>query len=312
MYAVYQYKAGSTAANILADVIKILTGTTLVSSLSTNCVVSGSSITTTASAAGWGLYSSTGTSGSSSTSAVLSAACLDNPTQSVYMDLNVATAGYLIVNGFETWSIVGVSGTNETFTSSTVGNCQRTLIASGGYLYIHANQGHAFFHSLQGGVYGSSNGTAPCGIFQRTRRSAWDTTAAGYPPFFWVNFDSLEGSTVYAYAPRYVNNLAADVTGVNAPLYGFTHLGYSAIGQLLTTQTTTLPLDSSKDLLHPFWPLAWANYVLGMMGGDITGYSDVWLTTYAYGSFGDTTTYNSNTYVIWTSGTNRRIALRLG
>ena len=129
-----------------------------------------------------------------------------------------------------------------------------------------------------------------------------------------MNFNALEAVASYAYSPRIVNNVGSDVTGVTATNFILTHLGYSQAAALYVGQTTTIPLDASKTLLHPIWPIAIANMPFGFLGGDISTSADVWLTTYNYGTHLDEVTYGGNQYVIWISNNSgaRRLAIRKG
>ncbi len=56
MYAVYTHDSSTSQANLVNDIVLMLTGTTSTASLSADCVTGSSSITTTYDSAGWTLH----------------------------------------------------------------------------------------------------------------------------------------------------------------------------------------------------------------------------------------------------------------
>ena len=300
MYTTYAYIAGATAANILADVVLLLTGTTNKATLSASCSQAGTSIDASVSVAGWTVYdASAGTNAQ-----CLRAPVADNGSQYKYLVIDTNSAGYILQKGYETWNSGTHAGTNLIYDSDVVGYSQRLLVASGGTLYISANVRHCFMWSLQGGVYGSSTIQGPTGILERSRLSPWDTVGNGYPPFIFL------ASIVNAiYEPRSLNAANADITASAAQDTVVTPFGGSAI----TPPVTSVISNSGKSVFgHVFLPWGVCRAADGHLGGDITSFSDIWLTTYNSGSPLDTVVYGGNTYNIWTAAATWRYAVRQG
>jgi hypothetical protein len=299
MYATYTYAASSTAANILADVVLLLTGTTDKGTLSANCVQGTTSIDASVTVAGWTVYdASAGTNAQ-----CLRAPVADNASQYKYLVIDTNTAGYILQKVYETWNSGTHAGTNLAYNSDNTTYSQRTLIASGGTLYISANVRHCFIYSLQGGVYGNSSSSNPSGILERSRLSPWDTVANGYPPFvYW-------GAYSVIYEPRSLNATGGDITGNGSLMTIVFPLGGSAE----TPPTTSVISNSNKVTLgHVFLPFGACKAANGHLGGDFSSFSDIWLTTYNSGSPLDTVVYGGNTYNIWSAATTWRYAVRQG
>jgi hypothetical protein len=127
MYAVYNYKAGSTQAQVLSDIISILTGTTNVASLSASCVQSNTSITSTV-AAGWSVWdASAGTNWQ-----MLRTLAQDGVTYK-YWGIQLNGISTFLCFIAETWNASTHAGTNACTTGS--GSWDAT---NGGYFYIYA------------------------------------------------------------------------------------------------------------------------------------------------------------------------------
>lgn len=106
MYSKYVYNAGSTATNILADIVAILTGETVKSNLSADCDQINTTITATV-LAGWTLHDADTGSGNGT---VLKAAIYDDPLTFKYVHLYIGTSGYFQQRVYETWDEVMHSG----------------------------------------------------------------------------------------------------------------------------------------------------------------------------------------------------------
>ncbi len=298
MLSSYFYGAGATAANILADQVAILTGETNVANLSASCDKVNTVIDASVTVAGWTLHDA-----SAGTNAIcLKAAVADNASQYKYLVVDTNSAGYILLKGYEIWDAEGHSGTNLIYNSNTTSYAQRINTTLGGRLDISASVRHCFAFSYQNGAYGSSNGTAPCGILERTRRSPWDTVANGYPPFVFLN--GFSGGICYE--PRSLNAAGADVVSNSAAVTSV-HLFGTA-----TNPTTTVPSDAVKTPKHMMIPFGVNQITGGHLGGDISSLCDIWLTTYNNGSTYDTLVVGSATYMIWAVAATWRFAVRKG
>lgn len=302
-YLKYTYTSSATAAQILADVVLFLTGTTDVADFSASCDDANSEIDVSVDAAGWTVHdASAGTNAQ-----VLKALVAGSASQYKYLKIDTNSAGYIKLSGYETWSATAHTGTNLCYNSDSTSYCQRLNVAAGGRLDIRANVHCCWAFSFQGGAYGSSAGTSPSGILERTRLSPWDTADNGYPPFMFAC-----GVTAATYTePRSLDAAGADVTGSSAtcaPIHAF-----GGGGALPALPTTTVQADDTGAVFkHVMVPFGGNRVAHGHLGGDFSSLCDIYLTTYANGSAFDTVTYNGGTYVIWTYGATHRFAVRKG
>ena len=311
MYATYQYAAGSTAANILADVVAILTGTTNKATLSANCVQAGTEILTTYSVAGWEMFDNA----AGANFKVLRAPWhTDNGVGYNYVGIDTNFAGYIHVRVFESWNAATHVGTNECQNDSTAGNSQRYNTAAGGSLYISANAGHScFMFSFQSGIWGNSTASSPSGMFERTRRSAWDTNANAYPVAIWGSSNSSSaGVLTLGASPRYVGASGVDVTAGSALIYSSTPMtsmwnatsGYGA-------STSMIP-NADKVPQHLFVPIAAVHFAAGFFGGNCSKYTEIYQTTNGYGSSLDEVIKGGQSFVVWATAGSYRLAIRKG
>lgn len=166
MYCKYIYVAGATTANILSDIVALLTDSaTTVDQLSASCDKAGTELIRTR-PGGWTMYDSW-----TSTRNILSQAPWDSAqgyTTPALLDLEVTTT-YLNIRLHETWNNTSRVGTNTVGQIS--GNAtQRINVTSGGSLYISSSSSHFACFSLQNNVWGSVNSGATI-VVQRTRTS---------------------------------------------------------------------------------------------------------------------------------------------
>jgi hypothetical protein len=300
MYCTYTYKAGATVANILSDVIAILSGTTSVSSLSSSCVSGQTNINASVYSAGWTVID---TSFQGSNVVALSAAYADTSSYGKYISIDLNTTGYILLKGWETWT-PGIGGTNLSYNSDLVGYAQRLNTVSGGVLYIYANKSCIHMFSFQSSVFGNSNNNTASFIAERTRAGLWDTPTNNLYPLL------VSGYWIGVYTPRYPSNWGLDVMLNNAVL------NYMTYGTIVVT--TNLPTQKVKygpdgEFYHLFQNV----WVTGMasnnfLGGNLSAAGDFYLTTLGVGGFGDHITYNGNDYIIWNVDGTARVAFRNG
>jgi hypothetical protein len=202
MYAVYNYKAGSTAANVSADIIKLLTGETNLANLSTDCVTANSSIISTV-AAGWTVHdASAGTN-----IQVIKALCQDGTTYKYYRFGCTSTT---VCEGTisEGWNAGTHTATNGLTTGIAAVQSSWNATA-GGFFYVYATQKNIILYSYHTSNYQAINGMM---VFEHTR----DTVPSGYPCFcvaYGINNNTFTNSVTIGTAgwahPRYKSALAA-------------------------------------------------------------------------------------------------------
>lgn len=169
MYAVYNYQAGSTAANISADLIKILTGETNKANLSANCVQANTSILSTV-PAGWTVWDA-----AAGTNAQCIRALNQDGTTYKYYTLQAANGTTIGGTVSEAWNAATHTGTNTTTQSTCTWDS-----SGGGYFYIYATSKNIVIMPWITTGYINGNGLS---VFEVSR----DTIPATYPCHYMVN-----------------------------------------------------------------------------------------------------------------------------
>lgn len=299
MYAVYKYLNGATQANVLADVVAILTGTTDVNTLSASCDKVASSVLTSSTAAGWQMHdASAGTN-----AVVLKAPVTDDPTKFKYMWLSTNTAGAFSNIFYETWNATTHIGTNWGANDSSFYQRVNYSHTSGGLLYISAATSHCIFHSYSaGGTIGSNYNSGPTGLGEHSRWDPWDTVANGYIPAVSFNYGGfLPSSNQFFYPVRFRGSNGTDM--LNTPMMGTT-LGTFGNGTF-QAPSGNKTIDANGLLMVPLLPI----FVTGTfnagsgwrLGGNMSEKTNMWLLPSSVGNHLDEVTVSGGqTYVIWT------------
>jgi hypothetical protein len=175
MYARYNYNTSATAAQILADIVLILTGTTSLASLSVGCDQVNSFILTGYNLAGWTLHDQV-----SATKVILKAPSIDLPGVYIYQELNTATtANQITTNLYEGWNAATHVGTNLTNGTATTTMGARFTAGTAASIVLAASANYSMLQSNT--AAGIGGGTGFTCIAQHTRLSPWDTVANAYP-----------------------------------------------------------------------------------------------------------------------------------
>ncbi|MFZ5531484.1 MAG: hypothetical protein ACOY4U_10620 [Pseudomonadota bacterium] len=284
MFARYNYKAGSTLANVIADIVAILTGTTNVNSLSADCDTANSLILNTYANASWVVHDSA----AGTNKQVLKGARFDDGTSYEYLMLDFNTSGYVIMLMYETWNATTHAGTNVSsagsWSSTTIH--QRLNLTAGGSMIIYANAGKCCFmqSNIPAGI-GASNANEWTGVFQRSRLSPWDTAGAGYPLSVCTTGAKAftQGNT--SAACRYKNPAGGDVITTGAFLQtsmrGWGSNNTSTNGNVGSTtgscvQTAKIP-DGAGGFYTPLNDIRFDYQANQFLGGSISDVCDVWL-----------------------------------
>lgn len=306
MFAKYEYQAGSTLANIMSDIVALLTGETVVANLSADCVDANSYIFSTV-AAGWTVYDAA----AGTNAQCLRALNLDGSTYK-YLVVDLNTANKMYGKVYQSWDAGAHTGTNLSYNSdSATLSALKIDATNGGVLYIGASARGTVMNSFAGGIWGvNTTGVySPIICYERSRAAAWDTAGAGYPPFGFALLSSLvadysgwanDGVT----CPR-IKGLAGDLTGVNAYLNCSTEFGggaYDNANGLKASLPNVRGFDAALNLKHFMHEIALVRKDQALKLGKILG--GIYLTTPDYGSAGDEITFNSAQYFVMTSGTS--------
>ncbi|MBF0182523.1 MAG: hypothetical protein HQM03_21105 [Magnetococcales bacterium] len=273
MNSKYSYLAGATAANILSDLVAILTGETNVNALSASCNKSFTTIESIT-AAGWTLHDAA----AGTNAKCLKAPLADDPATFKYVVLDTNTAGYVITKVYETWNASTHAGTNLAFNSDVVGYQQRVSTTVAGSIYLFATARFMLLASLYSGLWGSSTNAGPSGCFERTRAGAWDTVTAGWPPFYFCAFGDLASTSLGAWSPRIMTRAQATLTGTNASFTGQAGpMGsVSAMFTALASVDQKIP-DEMGGSQIPMFTITWIS-ITNMPGpyGEMSSICDIW------------------------------------
>ena len=303
MKAIYQYNAGATAANILADLIAIFTGETTVANLSASCNKATTTITATV-AAGWTLHDGS----ASATSKVIKAPYVDDAATYKYAEISIPDNNGVRLFGYETFNSTAHTGTNKTANNS--GYYQRLDITNGGKFYLFSNARFLMVCAETSSYWGDYNAggdtySGPFLIAEHSRIAPWNTVASGYPAFCFIStsmitYGNFNPSYVPMYSPRFKNKANADLTGTSAILWGSSICGYNQFNDAnsFPQGTDAKVYDSGGSLQIPFLPLYCNSPSLTVIPmGDFSSISDIWLAPANVMANFETITKDSKNYI---------------
>lgn len=189
MYAVYNYVAGASQANIIADVVKMLTGETNKANLSADCVQANTSITASFASAGWSVYdASAGTNYQ-----VLRALNNDGSTYK-YVGVKADSSSVWRLAIYESWNSSTHVATNPA-ENAISGTSMSWNPTAGGYIYIYASARSIVIRNYHSSTWQARGGGL---VFEYSR----DMVPASYP----CHIISNSGNSTYsAIGPRTKN-----------------------------------------------------------------------------------------------------------
>lgn len=254
MYAVYTHDASTSQANLVNDIVLILTGTTNTASLSADCVTGSSSISTTYAVAGWTLHDAAG----GSNLQIIKALQQDGVTYK-YVGIQATSTTAFSVVVYEDWDEIGHSGTNGV-TSNSITWSSSTQQP----FYIYATQQAIVITCYSGVVYYS-----PCVALEVD--NTLGTFIAGYPTTFTFKTanDISEGT-----GPRIKNPKAAgDLTTTSTFFMSSPNAdnsGSSCKGFIFRDATETVQMALLTPVFHACTAAADTNYgAFGKLLGNV-------------------------------------------
>ena len=290
MYAVYNYAAGATAANVASDMIKLMTGETNKANLSADCVQANTSIVSTV-AAGWTVHDAA----AGTNTQVLKALCADGTTWKYYK-FGVTSTTATVANHYESWNATTHAGTNACFLDSYGTGVWAST--QGGYFYLYVTPRNIIFFSFASAAYQNLNG----GIFVEYTR---DGVLPGYPctaQWGWAGNNSLvlsSGGNLFTPRSKIVNG-AGDLTSGGFVGYPFVYLAQNcAAGSFV--DNSGFYRDASEANLIPVYKLgaAYSNNNQTNVGRRYLGECyDILAISSAVGTARDEFTYGGKTYVL--------------
>lgn len=334
MYAKLQISGTATAAQVVTDIVAVLTGTTDVNALSAQIVKANSQIISM-DPAGWTLVGDYLTTGK-----VLSAPVADNASQYKYVAIFTSGSSVAYQLG-EGYNAGGKTLTTATASHGLISNyASNTVTFPHGNttfdLYITASARHIGFHTLinsAGNYYSGDLG----GVFESTRKDIWNTSSSGFLPAVQTNSSygliahgsstasTQLSSTASLNTTRYMADSGATPTIISAgkstmtlPWYSgtpndgdtniitLTSCGMNATGSSMVTNAT-----GSK--VHGLIPFGHGRCVHRFIGGEISPVCNIFITTFSFGAAYDTITVSGVTYEIWKMyGTGMALAIKRG
>ena len=314
MHAKYVYSASATAANILADAIAILTGTTTPASLSASCNTATTTISAAYAVAGWSVYDA-----SAGANAQVLRALNTDATTYRYLEINTNSAGYFLCKVWESWNSGTHAGTNLAYNSDATNHAQQLDVTNGGVLYIDASAHYAIFHSMKttGNVWGDSSNHGGCGLIERTRLLPFDTTANNYPTAVFVSLSQMAASAgaTSCWSPRVIDYGSNVLSGSGASFFDRTW-SLTPFDTFTFYSGTTMKIpDGAGATYIPCAPI-WLQLSPGTMPacyGDISTNSGLYVIPQSVAANLDTVLISSTTYIVYQeSSTTMLMILPMG
>lgn len=167
MYAVYNYAAGTTTTNVIADIVKLITGETNKANLSANCVQANTNIVSTV-AAGWTEHDAA----AGTDYRVVKRLAADGTTMKYY---GIKAESATVIRGltYESWNETTHTATNAIATNWSTAAAGWSS-AAGGYLYLYVTPRNIYINTYASGSWLNVSSMA---FVELTR----DTIPAGYP-----------------------------------------------------------------------------------------------------------------------------------
>jgi hypothetical protein len=248
MFARYHYAAGCTQAQLLADIVALLTGTTDKSLLSAGCDKNSTEIHSGYRAAGWTVHDAA----AGTNRQVLKAPCEGEPGLFKFIGIDTNTAGYLQLLQWESWNATTHVGTNQSNdTMGTAQTQQKVALSQGGTLVVAANAQLAFLLGSSVSGVGNTNSGAPTMVAEFSR-IGWNDVGSGFTPAGWI-YSPSAGLAMPRLKSRTNSIITTQGSGaINAVLVGFginyaNGAGYSTC----VIDQSTNPIQTLTGNYHP-------------------------------------------------------------
>jgi hypothetical protein len=304
MYAKYQIASGTNdatkRANVLNDLILILTGTTDTNSLSAACDKPNSSISAGSVVAGWTTHDTdAGQESGQVTQQVIKAAYSDDASNYKYARLYINSSSQLLLYGYETWTAGSNTGTNALGTGVYF---NLNTLTAGGIIYLMSSARFLAIQVKTNNIVG--NGMARLGllgVFERTRLLPWDTVGLAYPKFILMEATNALYTTSGTYGCRIKNNVNNDQTVVTLDLntIGIRN-GDFISSTYFPAGASAVVYDDAAAAQVPLFPMYISKYgsnVLSAPLGEISSICDVWLAPPNSYTHEQTLTKGGNNYI---------------
>lgn len=189
MYAIYTPTLTATAANILADLVAIFTGTTNTALLSSSCDISNTTILTTYNAAGWTVHDAA----AGTNKVVLKAPCAHDATIFKYVSIDTNTVGSVKLDMHQGWD----AGAHTSTLAISPASYQRIALGTPGNIFLFSSvryiglYGNFSPNPGAAGGGGTNSGLYHLGFIAETEPTTWQVPGSVYIPAaiidHWVN-----------------------------------------------------------------------------------------------------------------------------
>ena len=301
MHTTYKYIPGATPANILTDLIAILTGETNPANLSADCDQANTTISTAVSVAGWTVHDAA----ASATSQVIKAPYADNGAAYKYLELKIDN--YIETWGYETFDETGHVGTNKTGNTTSSSYYQSLDISNGGIIHLFSSPRFIAFSSQKASSWGGYNSGISIAA-EHTRNQPWNTVASGYPAFSLLFTGYLLSSYEGNFFTRVKDVLNADLTGSNAKSYiatsGCSYNDWSNTSMFPSGTETKVYNDADQRVI-PFMPIELVNPTkYSVRVGDTSTISNIWIAPRNLLANLETVTKEADEYIAFQADSN--------
>lgn len=276
MYAVLSYLSGSDRANLLSDIVAIITGETNTANLSANCDAANTTISAAIAVAGWSVYDAA----ASADSQVLRAAHHDNASSYKLAEIVLDASLNLDMRAYEDWNSTTHTGTNQSGNSITQYE-QRVQSGAAGKLYIWATARFIAIFGTDASNGGDEASSGPTILAEHSRIPPWNTSSNGVPSFALVHAGPAFSGSATCWPVRAKDISGVDKIGSTAAAY-LTSIGVSYNDWQSGTYFPSGPDNNIPDGLGanftPFFPLyIYKPQTYGTPLGDISSICDVWV-----------------------------------
>jgi hypothetical protein len=309
MHAVYRYLIGATAANVVADLTKLLTGNHDIANYSAACDKTNTQIINNVIPPGWSIHDPS----AGASSQVIKAPLADNPAAFKYVEL-YGTTTEIAAYACESWNEIAHAPVNRAPAQGQTTFAQRYSATVAGLFHVVATEKYLCLFGEYGTTLGDSSSGALL-VAEYSRIQPWHTVASNYPAVAAISTgQTIGGSGKQAWIPRAKkrNGLDAVVTGIGLATIAAQTGNFSTAANFPTGADAKL-LDADNNRVCPLFPL----YLIDTAQfsaplGDLSSVADVWIAPHDILAHLEIVPRDTAKYLAIQAGAaGQRIALRL-
>ncbi|MEO5350043.1 MAG: hypothetical protein H7836_10385 [Magnetococcus sp. YQC-3] len=285
-------------ANVLADLVLMMTGTTNVNSLSTLCDKANSLIVSDV-PAGWTLHDNA----AGTNAKCLKAPMADDPTAFKYVVLDTNSDAYCMQKLYYSWDATAHTGkflTAGSDSGSLSQYVQNVASTFGGIMFGWVTARYMVLLSRVNNQWGDPSSTGATVVAERSRMWPLDIVSAGVPPVIHTSLGWLvNSSSSRVYAPLKITRTGGFASGQNAFMDFYAGIwglcGYNA--QNTFKGQFKKALNSAGQSFVPIYPIHVADVAeCGLPYGNISDVCDMYIVPGGILGTLEVVTYNGNAY----------------